>query len=295
MMPFRTLIGVAAALGLSACSTAIPGTDLITAPAELMPITTTGVTLEQIPEPVHKLDVAVYEFADLTGATEPNDEFGTNSRAVTQGGAHLLVDVLSRAGGGNWFNVIERTGLNNLLQERQIIEATAENFNRPNTLPPLRFAGVVIEGAIVGYDSSEKTGGAGARYLGTGLFGEYRQDVVTIALRAVSVSNGRVLTSVTTTKTVYSVVVQGGLFRFVAVDELLEAEWGYSRNEPEIFAVREALELAVLSMIVEGAKAGEWSFSNNTAGAEVIDNYNRGAEMVRLGNTDDQYDTSNAI
>lgn len=295
MIVLRSLLGVAMGLGLSACSTSIPATDPSTAPAELMPITATGVTLERIPAPTHKLDVAVYEFADLTGATEPQDEFATNSRAVTQGGAHLLADVLSSAGGGEWFNVIERAGLENLLQERQIIEATAKNYGRANTLPPLRFAGIVIEGAIVGYDSSEKTGGAGARYLGVGSFGEYRQDVVTIALRAVSVSNGRVLTSTTTTKTIYSMVVQSGLFRFTAVDEILEIEWGYSRNEPEIFAVREALELAVLSMIIEGAESGQWSFADNAAGAEVIDSYNRGAELTRLGYPNREPETGDAL
>ena len=285
MKPFRIFFWVSVALTLAACSASTPANDPLTEPAELMPITPTGLTLERIPAPAQTIDVAVYGFPDLTGATEPSDEFATQSRAVTQGGAHLLVDVLSSAGAGKWFNVSERTGLDNLLQERQIIEATAANFGRPNTLPPLRFAGVIIEGAIVGYDSSETTGGAGARYLGIGGFGEYRKDIVTIALRAVSVSNGKVMTSVTTTKTVYSVLVSGGLFRFVAVDEILEAEWGYSRNEPELFAVREALELAVLSMIVEGTEAGQWSFADETAGSLVVRDYRQGAARTRLGYT----------
>jgi curli production assembly/transport component CsgG len=113
----------------------------------------------------------------------------------------------------------------------------------------------------------------------------YREDIVTVALRAVSVSSGRVLTSATTTKTIYSVQWQAGVFRYVAVDEILEYETGFSRNEPEIFATREAMELAVLSMIVEGASDGQWAFADANAGEEVLQSYRRRYELGRLGYT----------
>ncbi|MGR3484231.1 MAG: CsgG/HfaB family protein [Paracoccaceae bacterium] len=282
-MTIKLAAAVAATLGLSACSTIVPATDPGTQPAELMAATGTGLVLERLPAPQTPIDVAVYDFPDLTGANEPGDDFAQLTRAVTQGGSHLLVDVLSSAGGGSWFNISERTGVQNLLREREIIEITQESFTGSSSLPALRFAGVLVEGAIIGYDSSEMTGGAGARYLGIGGFSEYRQDVVTVALRAVSVSSGRVLTSVTSTKTVYSTRIQAGVFRFIAVDEIAEAEWGYSRNEPEIFAVREAMEHAVLSMIIEGAEAGQWAFADTEAGAQIIQRYNEGARLVRLG------------
>jgi curli production assembly/transport component CsgG len=105
-------------------------------------------------------------------------------------------------------------------------------------------------------------------------------------LRAVSVSSGRVLTSVTTTKTVYSVQAQNDVFRYVTTNELLEYESGFSRNEPEIFAVREAMELAVLSMIVEGTKAGEWNFASDEAGKAMVNLYDDRFIRARLeGNT----------
>lgn len=276
MKPLRIIASLAALAGIAACGHTVPLNDPFADQATLMPVTKTGATLETIPRPTRALDVAVYAFPDLTGANENEDEFSTLSRAVTQGGAHVLVDVLKDVGGGSWFEVAERTGVSNLLQEREIIERTQIAFQGRSTLPALRFAGILIEGAIVGYDTNEATGGTGARFLGIGGFQNYRRDIVTVSLRAVSVSTGRVLTATTTTKTVYSVQVQGGAFRYVSVGEIAEYETGFSRNEPEIIAVREAMELAVLGMIVEGAKRGEWRFADQAAGQKLIQEYDQG-------------------
>lgn len=285
----KALLASVSAIALSACSLAVPVSDaVLLEQADLMTVTSTGLTLEQLPAPARALDVAVYTFPDRTGQREPNQNLSLLSNAVTQGGADILTDVLDTAGGGAWFNVIERASSENLLRERSIIEQTQQAYTGSSSLPPLLFAGTLIEGSIVGYDTNQVTGGTGARFLGIGGFNEYREDIVTIALRAVSVSTGRVLTSVTTTKTVYSVRVQGDAFRFVSVDEILEFETGYSRNEPEIFATREAMELAVLAMIVEGAQEGHWAFADPEAGSQVIENYHRRYELARLGFTPEQ-------
>jgi curli production assembly/transport component CsgG len=134
----------------------------------------------------------------------------------------------------------------------------------------LRFAGVILDGGIIGYDSNETTGGLGATYLGIGADTQYRQDIVTVALRAVSVQTGRVLASVTTTKTVYSVLVHGSAFQFVAVDRLLQAEAGFTKNAPTTLAVREGIQLAVYALIFEGAKDGLWTFKDPVAGAAFM-------------------------
>lgn len=280
----RIVAGVGLVVALAGCEGLVE--ERIKFPtdrAEVMTATSTGLALQFLPPPEQPIDLGVYVFPDLTGQNEPEEDFAELSRAVTQGGADLLTDVLATAGGGSWFNIVERARVDNLLRERSIIEQTQAAFTGGVSLPPLRFAGTLVEGSIVGYDTNLITGGTGARYLGVGVFTEYRRDIVTIALRAVSVSTGRVLTSVTTTKTIYSVRTQGDVFRFVAVDEILEVESGYSRNEPEIFAVREAMELAVLAMIVEGAVEGHWSFADHAAGARVIENYRRRYELARLG------------
>jgi curli production assembly/transport component CsgG len=230
--------------------------------------TKTGLVLDTLPPPKRKLDVSVYNFPDLTGQNKSNDNFAEFSRAVTQGGSSILTDVLLKAGGGAWFDIAERADLQPLLQERQIIQNTRTALlgKRAPSLPPLHFAGVLLDGGVIGYDTNETTGGVGASYLGVGPNVQYRQDIVTIALRAVSVQTGRVLASVTTTKTIYSLNVGVSGFLFAAVDELLQADVGVSKNSPATLAVREAIQLAVYSLIFEGVKSGLWEFKNPAAG-----------------------------
>lgn len=236
--------------------------------AKLVPETKTGVVLDRLPPPRRKLDVSVYNFPDLTGQNKPNDNFAEFSRALTQGASAVLIDVLTKAGGGAWFNVVERNDLQPLLQERQIIQNTrtaAEGDKAPN-LPPLRFAGILLEGGIIGYDSDETTGGIGANYLGVGADTQYRQDVITVALRAVSVQTGRVVASVTTTKTIYSFQVHSSTYMFAAIDELLQAELGFTKNSPATLGVREGVQLAVYALIFEGVKNHLWDFKDRAAG-----------------------------
>ncbi len=261
-----------AGITLSSCVPAGSKLDPLTEPARLTPATKTGVALERLPPPVQKLDVAVYAFPDLTGQNKPNDSFAEYSRALTQGGAQMLTDVLTKAGGGHWFSVVERTDLQTLLQERQIIQNTrsAVYGAKGGGMPPLRFAGVLLDGGIIGYDSNETTGGLGANYLGIGGNTQYRRDIVTVALRAVSVTTGRVLASVTTSKTIYSVQLEGSAFRFVGVDQLLQIEGGVTRNAPVTLGVQEGIELAVYSLIFEGTKAGLWQFQDAAAGQQFM-------------------------
>src|ERR1700722_7018648 len=164
--------------------------------------TKTGVVLANLPSPAQPLDVSVYSFPDLTGQNKDNDNFAEFSRAVTQGGAAILTDVLTKAGGGAWFNVVERNELTALLQERQIIQNTRTAIfgAKAEALPALRFAGVMLQGGVIGYDTNENTGGMGANWLRIGGSPQYRRGVVSVALRAVSVQTGRVLASVTTTE-----------------------------------------------------------------------------------------------
>jgi curli production assembly/transport component CsgG len=242
--------------------------DTMSRPATMEPPTSTGIVLDKLPPPARSLDVAVYSFADLTGQNKENDNFAEFSHALTQGGADILTDVAAKAGNGKWFNVVERTNLQSLLQERQIIQNTRHAIygEKAEGLPALRFAGIILEGGIIGYDTNQITGGLGANYLGIGANTNYREDVVTVALRAVSVSTGRVMASVTTTKTIYSVQLQGSVFKFVSVDKLAQFETGFSRNSPATLGVREATQLAVYSLIFEGVKNGLWRFQDPAAG-----------------------------
>lgn len=266
---FRPVLAVMMAVLLAGCATT--GQALNTPRAALITNTKTTPTLRELPAPARPLDVAVYEFPDLTGQAKPNPAFAEYSRAVTQGAAAILVDVLTTAGSGSWFRIAERGGLKNLVQERTLIENTNRAYaSGGGPLPPVRFAGIILEGGIVGYDSDEMTGGAGAKFFGIGGDVQYRSDVVTINLRAVSVQTGEVLTSTTTTKQIYSFQTRAGAYVFAEPERLLEIEAGMSRNDPAQLAVREAIELAVYSLIVNGVERGLWDLKDGSAEAAFI-------------------------
>ena len=154
--------------------------------------------LKNVPIPEASPIVAVYtnSFTDQTGQRKSNSQFALFSTAVTQAPSNLLIRSLKHAGDGKFFRVVERIGLDNLTKERQLIRSAREQFEGDDgkkPLMPLLFAGVILEGAVLGYDTNLVSGGIGARYLGVGNSAMYRKDTVTISLRMVSVSTGEVL------------------------------------------------------------------------------------------------------
>ena len=216
--------------------------------------------LTSLPQPQEPIVAAVYKFRDHTGQYKPSENGASWSTAVTQGATSILIRALEESG---WFVPIERENLSNLLNERKIIRSSRAQYQEnPAPLPPLLFAGVVLEGGIVSYQSNVVTGGAGLRYFGAGASGQYREDKVNIYLRAVSTSNGKILKTVYTSKTILSQVVDVGLFRFVKFERLLEVETGYTYNEPSDMAVTEAIEKAVIALVIDGAQEGLWQFGD---------------------------------
>ena len=225
-------------------------------PARLGEATPTGLELRNLPAPREPLVVAVYQFRDQTGQYKPDGGFST---AVTQGATNILVRTLDESG---WFRPIERENLNNLLNERKIIRSTWTQVGVEQALTPLLYASVIFEGGIVGYDSNVLTGGAGVRYFGAGGSEQYRQDRVTVYLRAIDVKTGQVLKTIYTSKTILSQAIDVGLFRYVRFQRLLEFETGVTYNEPGEMAVTEAIEKAVIGMIIEGAQDNLWALDN---------------------------------
>lgn len=217
--------------------------------------------------------VAVYAFGDLTGQRKQKDNVALFSTAVTQGAQSLLIDALKAAGAGEsgngtWFRVVERgIGLDHLVRERQIVRSTREDYEKATgeksqKLQPMLFAGILLEGGIVGYDSNIETGGNGARYLGIGASAQYRRDSVVVSLRGISTLTGEVILNVQTYKTILSVGSGGDVFRFLDMDtQLLELETGITQNESVTWAVRSAIEAAVLSLIEQGDERGYWEIS----------------------------------
>jgi len=225
------------------------------------------VDLLNLPPAKERPVVAVYAFEDKTGQRKSVDNIASFSTAVTQGGTELLIDALKTAGGGTWFRVVERQGIDNLVRERQIVRSTRQdvakvNGTDPVGVGPLLFAGMIIEGGIIGYDANTETGGRGARTLGIGFSKMYRKDVVTVSVRAVSVLTGEVLLNVQSKKSVLSYGGGGDVFRFIEQGtQLVEYEDGVGNNESVTYAVRAAIEAAVLELIYQGHDRKFWDIT----------------------------------
>jgi len=251
-------------LFLSSCALIIPPLDNGVPPIRNIEPAEVGLLiteLKNIESPVRKPVVAVYpnSFKDNTGQRRSNSQYASFSTAITQSPDAYLIRALKHS---NFFDVVERTGLDNLTKERQIIRTTRESFEEKQKLKPLLFAGLLMEGGVIGYETNIKSGGAGARYLGIGMSKEYRQDSVTISLRTVSVSTGKILLEVLVTKTVLSASISSDVFRFYANNtELVEIENGIVENESINIALQAAIETAVLQTINEGHESGYWKLN----------------------------------
>jgi curli production assembly/transport component CsgG len=223
------------------------------------------------------IPVAVYGFRDLTGQRKSQPLIASLSSAVTQGADAYLIKALQDVGDARWFTVLERVGLDNLIKERQMIRQMRETYQgrEARPLPPMMFAGIIIEGGVIGYDSNTLTGGTGLRLFGIGASTQYQSDTVTVNLRTVSVSTGEVLTSVTVTKTVLSYMDKFGILQFVDNGEkVVEGEIGGSVNESINRATSMAVQAAVVDTIREGARKGHWAFK------EEIKNVERTSQVV---------------
>ena len=264
----HTLISLAIVTMLSGC--AIVQT---TGFSETDPTTTTQMKnvkkeFDTIPAPAagRPVSVAVYSFADKTGQRRPQANVASLSSAVTQGAETFLIQALQGVGRGEWFDVVERVGIDNLTKERLIIRQMREAYEGNNAKPlmPMQFAGMIIEGGIVGYDTTVNSGGAGMRIFGIGKQTQWSQDTVTVSVRAVSVNTGKVLAVVTVQKTILSTADSATALKFFdAGTQAFEAEAGLTINEPGTYAVKAAIEMAVVELIKEGQRKSIWDFKSN--------------------------------
>jgi len=221
---------------------------------------------DTLPKPkLGKVAVAVYNFVDKTGQRRPSGNVSSFSTAVTQGAEAFLIKALKDVGGGAWFEVVERVGLTSLTQERQIIRQMREAYEGPQAkkLMPLKFAGMIIEGGITGYDTATRSGGSGMRVLGIGPQTQYSEDIITVSLRAVSVNTGSVLAAVNVQKTVYSTADSLAVLKFINDGtQVFELESGIALNEPATLAVKAAVDAAVVELIKEGERKDVWDFAD---------------------------------
>jgi curli production assembly/transport component CsgG len=257
----KKILLILAILLLSGCATTGPITPFKfnTNEAETLP---PPEPKKEVPSPeAGKVIVAVYSFKDLTGQRKQQTGVASFSTAVTQGGEPILIKALQDVGNGEWFRVVERVGLDNLLKERQLIRSSRDEAKDPTALRPVIYAGMIIEGAIISYDSNVRTGGFGWRWLGIGPSTSYNEDVVTISLRAISTQTGEVLVTTNVRKTLLSYQVGVATFKFFDQGtKSFEQEAGMSSTEVGIYVVKSAVEKAVEELIFDGEKKGLWKF-----------------------------------
>ena len=250
---------------LSSCAVINHNTDLALTrniePANILNLQSND--LANLPPAKNRPVIAVYRdsFQDLTGQRKSNSSFALFSTAVTQAPEALLIRALKHAANGKFFRVVERVGLDNLTKERQLIRSTRENFEEELKLQPLLFAGLIIQGGVISYDTNIQSGGIGARYLGIGNSKQYREDVVTISLRLVSVSTGEILIETTVSKNILSTSISQDIFRFIEQGtELVEIEGGIAENEVGSIALQKAVESGVFNLIEIGIERGYWEY-----------------------------------
>ena len=238
--------------------------------------------LDLVPPPAKgQLTVAVYSFKDQTGQRKAIPGIASFSTAVTQGAENLLIRALQDVGKGSWFSVVERSNLDDLIKERLIITQMRQAYDGKSAekLMPLQFAGLILEGGIVGYDTGLESGGSGYNWLGIGPTTQYSKDIITISLRAVSVNTGKIVAAVTVTKVVYSTSDTIAIFKSIdpgspgsmlqqifanntgsqsPIAALFQFESGMTLNEPTTIALKSAIESSVIELIKEGERKGVW-------------------------------------
>jgi curli production assembly/transport component CsgG len=252
---------------LTGCNTIRPQGD-IGISSEATVSETINKSFSDIPAPGGApITVAVYGFKDMTGQRKPSNTLSLFSTAVTQGAESYLIKSLQEVGNRQWFTVVERVGLDNLLKERQMIKQTREIYDgeKAKMLPPLTLAGVILEGGIIDYNSNTLTGGTGARWLGIGPYAQYTQDLVVISLRLVSVQTGEVLQTVTVEKNLLSTSEGVTALKFFnQATQAFEFDSSQTFNEPGNYALRSAIETAVIELIRKGEKQGLWKFKEKS-------------------------------
>jgi len=237
--------------------------------AELPAVAPTPLKTELAELPVldgEAIYIGVSDFKDLTGQRKQSDNYASFSSAVTQGAEAWLIESLLDS--GNWFKVLERGQLDSIMRERAVVQQTREDFTDNDTgLKPMLFAGLLIHGGIIGYDTNYVSGGIGASYLGLGASEQYRKDVVTVSIRFVSTLTSEILVSSTVSKTIYSTSIGSDVFKYVKNEvNPLEVEYGFAKNEMVSVATRAAIDLAIINIVKKGEEKGMWKFVNTPAG-----------------------------
>ena len=115
---------------------------------------------------------------------------------------------------------------------------------------------------MVSYETNTFTGGNGFRIKGfSPATNQWREDSVTVSLRVILTQTGEVISTSTVSKKILSASVSRSVWRFWEQGtELIELETGYTQTEATGYAIRSAIEKAVLELVLEGTAKQFWDY-----------------------------------
>jgi curli production assembly/transport component CsgG len=215
--------------------------------------------LFELEKPIsQKLIVGVYSFTDQTGQRAVLDrQTSSMSSAIPQGLSSLLVQELKLAGGGEWYRVVERESIQDIINERRIV-SSALGENAEEQLPQWLLPGLILTGGAVSYDRKIYDNFKGFGISSINSNSQVQSDQVGIILRAVSVQTGEVLESVYASKEVLS-QVNGVSGLKILNTTTMAFEAGTASNEPVSLAVRKAIASAIFELTKRGIENDWWA------------------------------------
>lgn len=208
--------------------------------------------------------ITVSQFDDLSGARTEN---GT-STVVAASGRILTEYLLLRANTADNYAVLDRAGLNNLINERRLADQV-NAINEAKTiaaapaalrealigrvppaidLPPLLVTDYMIYGAVVGYDKALNDNGGGIGVAGVRVRNRASRDQVSVIMQLVDVRTGEIFATGFSSRFIDSTSLGSDVFALLRVDRLLEFEQMNVVNDPATRALFFAIDSALMEM-----------------------------------------------
>lgn len=206
-------------------------------------VTTATELLQSLPVPEERLALAVYDIEDKTGQFK-EEEYLTNSKAVTQGATEMLITALMRS---KQFDVLDRVEFQQMLNELNLVNQNFTDGKSGPTASQMTGADYIIEGAITEYDVDRNTGGIGLKIAGKGASKEYARATCAIDLRVTDTTTGKVIWAKSLKKEILGEKVDVTVFSFMG-DNIVEFETGKGMQQAINLVVRTLLEEAVYQM-----------------------------------------------
>jgi len=209
--------------------------------------------------------MAVTSFDDLTGARVE----GGASTAIAGSGLLLLELILNSYSDERRIRLFSRRLLTDLVNERRLAQqynSTAasrslnslseaakalvnpDKLSKAYDLADIAPVDYLLTGAVIGYDKNLSDLGAGAGLVGLSSSYKKSDDAVTVLVQIIDVATGEIAGVGIGSESVTSVMLGGGVFKFLEIDRILELEGGGSLNEPRTYALYQALNQAVENM-----------------------------------------------